>query len=152
MADRPKLSISPGPSDDYWQNAYAYTLMVAKYEDLKAIAKEARDKRKALDDIKADNPFYHRATASAEMAQIREDMALIVAENKRMHDMIDTIGDLHQRLSVVYGAYDHVKMLAERSRIDYAAISQGLQDITKLKQELQNEINERSPRPDGTEG
>jgi hypothetical protein len=43
-------------------------------------------------------------------------------------------------------------MLAERSRIDYASIGQGLLDIAKIKQELKNEVTRGSARPDGAEG
>jgi len=139
------------PADDYWQNAYQYRMMTAKYEDLKAISDEVRNKKKALEEISADNPFYHRAAVSAEMAQMREDMSLIVHENKRMRDMIETIGDLHQRMSVLYGAYDHVKMLADRSRIDYALIAKGIETIIKLKEELTNEITQTRTRPNGKE-
>lgn len=138
-------------SFSHWQDESDYNRMTERYSDRKAIGNEALAKRKALDDIKAENPFYHRAAVSAEMAQMRYDMALIVEENKRLREMIETIGYLHQRMEVVYGAYSHVKMLADKSRIDYALIAKGIEDVLKLKKELTHEITARSSRPDGEE-
>lgn len=135
---------------EYWIDKTSYDCMLSKYSDRKAIGDEAIKKRKALEDIKTVDEFYHRLEFSAELAQMRWDMAFIVEENKRLHEIIETVGWLHQRMDVVYGAYSHIKMLADKSRIDYAATESCLKQVLKLKKEFEDEIKQRSNKPDGT--
>lgn len=139
-------------SFEHWQDDAGYQRMLLQYGDRKAMSHEARNKRKALESMNTENPFYHRSAASAEMAQMRLDMAYIVEENKKLREMIETIGFLHQRVDVVYGAYAHMKMLADKSRIDYAMTESAIKDILKLKKELTNEVEHRRDKPDGIAG
>jgi hypothetical protein len=134
-----------------FQDENAAKLVAMKYEDRKALTAEALAKRKALQDIDDKNPFYHRAAVSCEMADMRCDMAYLILENKRLRELVEPIGWILQRIDILEGAYGHVKMLAESSRIDYGHIAKGLKEIIKLREELKNEIIKASDRPDGYE-
>lgn len=109
-----------------------YAFMKEKYKDRQRLSTEAEQKRKAAEKMKDTDPHFHRMAMSAEMAQLRLDMAYIVDRNNQLEEMIGTVEYLHQRVGIVEGAYSHTKMLAETCRIDYALISKGLTDIKKL--------------------
>lgn len=116
-----------------------------RYRDRAAIGEEFLAKRKSFEKMSTDDPFYHRAAVSVEMAQMRYDMAYIVGMNNKMQEYINTISFLHDQVGVLQGAYAHIKLLAEKARIDYAisettmtAIDAGLKTINKLKEDLQN--------------
>lgn len=138
---------------EFWsfQDETNYLFLQSRYKDRKAIGDEAGEKRKAVKNMDTDNPFYHRAAVSAEMAAMRYDMAYIVAENKKLRDYINTISWLHEQVGVLQGAYAHTKRLADLARIDYTLIETGLKMINKLKEELQNGTTQRSNEADGTE-
>lgn len=121
-----------------------YLALKSRYGDRKKLGDDAIAKRKALKDMAADNPLYQRTSVASEMAAMRWDMSYIVAENERMREHCSTISWLHEQLSIVQGAYAHTKMLAEKSRIDYAVVDAGLKMITKLQQELENEGKQRN--------
>lgn len=122
-----------------------YTHIKWRYRDRPAIGEEFAAKRKSFEKMSTDDPFYHRAAVSVEMAQMRYDMSYIVAMNNKMQEYINTISFLHDQVGVLQGAYAHIKLLAEKARIDYAisestmkAIDAGLKMITKIKEDLQN--------------
>lgn len=94
-----------------------YSFMRNKYSNRANLAKEADDKRKALEKMKDDNPLYHRMAAGAEMAQLRLDMAYIIDKNTKLEQFIETIGYLHQRVDILEGAYGHLKLLFETCKI-----------------------------------
>lgn len=134
-----------------FQDESNYNFIKLKYADRNALGDEAIAKRKALADIAAENPFYHRAAVSAELAQMRYEMAYIVAENNKLREMIGTISWLHEQLSLTQGAYAHTKMLAERNRIDYALFKSGMDRIVKLKEEFDNVLKQGCQKPDSKE-
>lgn len=121
-----------------FQDQSNYLSLKSRYSDRKNLGEEAIAKRKALKEMPADSPLYQRAAVASEMASMRWDMSYIVAENEKMREMASTISWLHEQLSITQGAYAHVKMLAERSRIDYSAIKKGLKQISQLTEELTN--------------
>lgn len=133
----PFENMEPDPTFWTYEDQSNLDYLELRYADRKKLGEEAISKRKALKDIASDNPFYQRAAMSAELAAMRWDMAYIVAENKKLRMMIGTIDWLHTQVNILMGAYSHVKMLAEKCRIDYGLINSGLTQIIKLKEEIQ---------------
>lgn len=138
-----------------FQDEANYAAMKDKYKNRKKLCDEMDAKRKAFKDMAPDNPFYHRAAVSAEMAQMRWEMSYIVAENERLRGMIETIDWLHQQVSILQGAYGHVKMLAETAKFEYGnaakVVQLWIETITK-KRGASNETAPRSNETDGTKG
>lgn len=138
-----------------YQDEANYAAMQDKYKDRQKLCDEANAKRAALKDMTSDNPFYHRAAVSAEMAQMRWEMAYIVAENQRLREMVGTIDWLHQQVSVLTGAYGHVKMLAETAKMEYGqaakVVKLWLDTIMKNKGE-NNGTTSGSNKVDGSKG
>lgn len=136
---------------DAWNYAdeQEYGYVKLRHADRQKLLDEMANKKKALKDIGPDNPLYHRIAVSAEMARMRADMAYIVARNDKLEELLGTVSFLHQRLDIVEGAYSHVKMLAEASRIDYAQGAKALLEIKRIKEELTNAVTKTSHQPDG---
>ena len=109
-------------------------------------------KEKAFKDVNPKDHMYHRMAVSAEMAKLRVDMAYIVDRIAKMETVIAATARLHQRVDILEAAYGYQKMLAEKSRIEYALIAKGLEDIKKLKEELSNEAKQSSNGTDGAKG
>lgn len=138
----------------YWshQDSVEYDYIRMRYTDRKALLHEMANKKKALASINPDNPQYHRIAFSAEMARLRADMAYIVGENDNMRELVDTIRDLHDQMGILRGAYSHVKLLADRSQMDYKLITKAIDEMLKLKREITNAATKRSDGTDGQEG
>lgn len=129
-----------------------YNFIKERYKNRQKIGEEALSKKKAFEKMKADDPLYTRAAVSAEMAQMRWDMAYMVAMNERMREYVESLDFVHQQISILSGAYQHTKLLADDARINYARIHKGLKLIETLTEELQNGITKASNGTDGAKG
>ena len=112
-----------------------YTFLKHKYADRRQLKADAEEKRKAAEKmIDGKDPHYHRMAVTAEMAQLRLDMAYIIDKNNKLEQYIETIEYLHQKVGVLEGAYGYVKMLAENLRIDYSRISDLYKKLNPTKE------------------
>jgi hypothetical protein len=102
------------------QDDQFYDFLKRKYQDRQKLSIECEEKRKALEKTKETDALYHRMAVSAEMAQLRLDMAYIVDKNTKLEQYVETIGYLHTRLDIVEGAYGHLKLLFETCRLQSA--------------------------------
>lgn len=135
-----------------WGEENYYNIFVKdRYKDRQALAEQVAEKKKALEKHKPGEPLHQRAALILEMAEMRYDMAFMVAMNERMRGHIETLDYVHQQISIMSGAYAHTKMLAEDARINYARIHKGLKTIQSLTEELTNDINTTNKRTDGAE-
>lgn len=94
-----------------------YDFLKMKYSDRKKLSDIAEEKRKSAEKMKDDNPLYHRAQVSAEMASLRLDMAYIVDRNNQLEQYLATVEFLHQKVGVLEGAYGYLKMMLETCRL-----------------------------------
>lgn len=137
--------------ESYWghQDTVEYSYIRLRYQDRKALLEEMAHKKKVFDATKPADPHYQRIAMSSEMARLRADMAYIVGENDNMRELIDTMRDLHDQMGILRGAYSHVKLLADRSQIDYKLIHKAIEEMLKLKGEITNGTTKRSDGADG---
>lgn len=137
----------------FWQHqdSVEYNYIRLRYANRKELLDEMAHKKKVLNATKETDPHYQRIAMSAEMARLRADMAYIVGENDNMRGLIETMRDLHDQMGILRGAYSHVKLLADDSKMSYSLIAKGLSEIIKLKGEFTNGSTQRSDRTDGQE-
>ena len=102
-----------------------YSFLQHKYGNRRQLKDDDEEKRKAAEKM-ADgkDPHYHRMAVTAEMAQLRLDMAYIIDKNNKLEQYIETIEYLHQRVGILEGAYGHLKLLGENMKFDYSRISE----------------------------
>lgn len=108
-----------------------YTFIARKYEDRAKLHQDAESKRKAAEKMEAKNdPHYHRMRVEADMAQMRYEMAYLVDKNAQLQRIIDPLEYVFQRVSILEGAYSHIKLLAETVQADYNLLAK-----SKLKEQ-----------------
>lgn len=90
------------------------------------------EKSKTLPDGKP-NPHLPRMQLEADLAQTRYDMAYLVDRNQELENKMEILVQLFDRVSILEGAYSHIKTVAEVAKIDYGLISQGLREIKEIK-------------------
>lgn len=94
-----------------------------KYADRQKLAEDWHEKRKLADKSQTiagkPNPQYPRLIVEAEIAQTRFDMAYLVAKNQQLEQQIMMLNDLHQRVSILEGAYTYLRMLAETAKLAF---------------------------------
>ena len=113
-------------------------------ENRKKLEDDWREKSKLAENSKLlkdgkPNPHYPRLQLEADMAQTRFDMAFIVAKNVEMQRKLEMFEQLFERISILEGAYSHVKLIATNAKIDYDLVRNGLKKIEELtKSNLKN--------------
>lgn len=116
-----------------------YQFMATKYGDRKRLSEEYEAKRKVADKSETiegkPNPQYPRIRLEADMAQMRYEMAYILDKNKQLSEQVEALTWLYQRVDILEGAYGHMKLLAETTRIDYHAVKSMMQKLQPLIKE-----------------
>lgn len=138
----------------FWKYAdeMEYTYIKERYSDRKSLMEEASNKLKAFKETEPNSRMYHRIAVSAEMAKMRVDMAYVIDKNTKLEEMLGTVAFLHQRIDILEGAYSHIKIVAEKCRIEYGVMASMLKDMKKLREDMTNEVKQRSDVTDGPTG
>jgi len=126
--------------EDYWSftDQANYDFMKLRYQSRTALLDEAIKKRKVLADSNPSDPYYHRYAVSAEVADMRSDLAHFMKKIEIMEANVETLDWIHQQVDILQGCYAHQKMLAEKCRIDYGVVDLMLRQVTKLTKELRD--------------
>lgn len=105
------------------QDERQYDFIRQKYADRRALMEQAAEARKKADSSQTvdgkPNPKHPALVLQADMAQLRFEMAYVVDKNNHLEAQVNILADLSQRVSILEGAYSHVKMVAETCRNYY---------------------------------
>lgn len=108
--------MADGIEDYSWslQDEGAARFIAVKYADRRKLYDEWQAKRKVADKSETvngqPNPQYPRLRMEADIAQMRFEMAYLIAKNHDIEQQIDILGSLHGRVSVLEGAYTFLTM------------------------------------------
>lgn len=105
-----------------------YAFIEKKYGNRRALWEAAQQARREADgkELKdgQPNPQHRRLVLEAEMATMRFEMAYVIDKNKQLQQIIEPLEFVFQRLTILEGAYGHVKLLAETAKTDYILTTQ----------------------------
>lgn len=121
----------------------AYTFIEQKYKNRQSLQQYADLARKLSDSSQTidgkPNPHHPLLEARAEVAQLRLEMSYMIERNAHLQGYVEQIEFLYQRVSIVEGAYQHTKLLAETAKIDYSLIRSLADRLNKFLTERKND-------------
>lgn len=111
--------VEPTAKDHAWnfRDEEQYSFIEKKFSDRRKLYEAAQYARKLADEAEPKdnqpNPQARRLRLEADMAIQRYEMAYIVDKNKQLQQIIEPLEFVFQRLSILEGAYSHVKTLGD---------------------------------------